>query len=42
MVSGSREGLAASDAPRLTRLEAEKAKLKRLVADLTLDPDAGP
>jgi len=33
-------GLEASDARRLKQLEAENAKLKRLVADLTLDKEA--
>lgn len=33
-------GLEVSDAKRLRALEAENAKLKRLVADLTLDKEA--
>lgn len=33
-------GLEASDARRLKQFEAENAKLKRLVADLTLDKEA--
>lgn len=33
-------GLEASDARRLKQLESESAKLKRLVADLTLDKEA--
>ena len=33
-------GLEVSDARRLKQLEAENAKLKRLVADLTLDKEA--
>ena len=33
-------GLEASDARRLKQLESENAKLKRLVADLTLDKEA--
>lgn len=33
-------GLEVSDARRLKQLESENAKLKRLVADLTLDKEA--
>jgi putative transposase len=33
-------GLGVSDARRLRQLEAENAKLKRVVADLTLDKEA--
>ena len=33
-------GMEVSDAKRLRSLEAENAKLKRLVADLTLDKEA--
>lgn len=33
-------GMEVSDAKRLRALEAENAKLKRLVADLTLDKEA--
>lgn len=33
-------GLGVSDARRLKQLEAENAKLKRVVADLTLDREA--